>query len=179
MNWTNDMVKKTDTLRTERLTLRGIDETDTAEIVHLRAEPSVFRFFKSPHQITPAEHINWYSQKYLYDDSRFDWICIENASGKKIGVFGLVKDEDTAEVNYLLAKESQHNGYAAEAVTELMRYAADHWHCSRIIAEIHEDNQPSIGLAERLGFRLISYHKPFAIYEIEVEQSDSDQNRRE
>ena len=170
------MAKEIKTLRTERLLLRGIDETDAGLIIQLRADPAVFRYFRSPHRITLEEHLDWYFNKYLDDSSRVDWVCIEKASGKRIGVFGLCKEADSAEVNYLLAKESQHKGYAAEAIRALMRYAAEDWRCVRLTAEIHEENGPSVRLAERLGFRLLSHKKPFAVYGIEVDQSDSDQN---
>ena len=110
------MARDLDIIQTERLILRGINETDAIKIVEWRSDPEVYRFFKSPHKITVREHVAWYNNSYLPNENRFDWMCIEQSSGKRIGVFGLVRDEDLCEVNYLLASEAQHKGFAAPAV---------------------------------------------------------------
>lgn len=162
------MAQGLDTIETGRLFLRGIDESDAELIVEWRSVPEVYRFFKSPHKITVDEHLDWYRNSYLNNSERFDWICIEKESKKRIGVFGLTREGDKAEVNYLLAPEGQHKGFAAEAVQKLIEYAAENWNSRQVIAEIHRDNKPSLDLAEKLGFNVISEDEPFVIYGITV-----------
>lgn len=128
----------------------------------------VFRFFKTPHKITIEEHLSWYEDSYLHNDKRMDWICREKETKNRIGVFGLSIDGDRAEVNYLLAKESQGKGYATEAVTGLMEYASKELGCQKVTAEIHEENELSILLVERLGFKLTTTKKPFLDFEKEL-----------
>ena len=147
--------------------LRGINETDALEIVEWRSDPEVYRFFKNPHKISVKEHFNWYNSSYVVNQRRFDWMCIEKASGKKIGVFGLGKNDDYCEVNYLLAPEAQHKGYAAESINALIQYAKEKWHVERIVAEIHRDNAPSIALVQRIGFKLVAQKEQFELYAIE------------
>ena len=163
------MALKVETIQTDRLLFRGIDETDVKEIVLWRSDPTVYQYFKSPHKITVEEHINWYNNSYLHNDNRYDWICIEKESFKKIGVFGLTKQNDIAEVNYLLAPEAQHKGFAAEGIMRLVRYAAENLDVNNVIAEIHKDNRPSVAVVQKLGFNKISEDDDFAIYEIEVQ----------
>ncbi len=162
------MEKIIKTIETERLILRGIDESDAECIVKWRSVPEVFRYFLSPHQITLEEHMNWYQNRYLSNEKRFDWMCFEKQTGNRIGVFGLYKDDGAAEINYLLASEAQHKGYATEAVKELMRFASDEWGYKRFIAEIHEENEASVTLAEKLGFRVESCNPPFNVYQLEI-----------
>ena len=162
------MAKDLDIIQTERLILRGINETDAAEIVEWRSDPEVYKFFKAPHKITIKEHFNWYNNSYMSNDSRLDWMCIERMTGKKIGVFGLLKSDEYVEVNYLLAPESRHKGYASEAINGIMHYALEKWNANRIIAEIHKDNEPSIALVKRLGFSKAETDGLFVIYGIEV-----------
>lgn len=157
-------MKIVDQIKTERLLLRGIDETDTEEIVLWRSNPEVYRYFKSPHKITREEHTAWYNSYYLYDMERFDWICIEQKTGTKIGVFGLTKKEQSAEVNYMLSSEAQHKGYATEAIAALIEYANTKWNTERITAEVHRDNSPSIALALKLGFQKNESCGNFYIY---------------
>ncbi len=162
------MAQTVDKIETERLLLRGIDETDADSIVLWRSDPAVYQYFISPHKITIEEHMKWYKGKYLIDESRFDWICIEKGSGRKIGVFGLVKGNGVAEINYLLAPEEQHKGYATEAIKGLIGYARSTWNCNRIKAEIHGDNKSSIALIKKLGFDLESTNTPFYTYMIDL-----------
>ncbi len=160
------MARDLDIIQTGRLTLRGINETDAPEIVKWRSAPEVYRYFKNPHQISLEEHISWYNSSYLMNENRSDWMCIEKISGKKAGVFGLTRTDSEAEVNYLLAPDARHKGYASEAIRALLQYAHNEWNVRRISAEIHKENLPSLALVKRLGFELISAEGDFVIYGI-------------
>lgn len=162
------MVREIDLIETERLWLRGIDASDAGLIVQWRSDPVAYQYFKSPHQISFEEHMNWYKNIYLVSTDRYDWICIEKESGNRIGVVGLYKGEKDVELNYLLSPEGQHKGYAVEAVKGLIDYASKKWNSKKLVAEIHRNNQPSIALVKKLGFNLISQSDPFVIYGIEV-----------
>lgn len=162
------MAQNVDRIATERLFLRGIDETDAESIVLWRSDSEVYKYFKSPHKITVEEHKKWYVEKYLQDDNRFDWVCIEKDSGRKIGVFGLVKGDGVAEVNYLLAPEGQHKGYATEVLVALIKFASDAWYCNQIKAEIHVDNLVSSVLVKKLGFALKITSTPFCTYVMDL-----------
>ena len=161
------MAKDLDVIQTGRLILRGIGEGDAPEIVEWRSDPDAYRFFKSPHKITLREHTDWYRDRYLFNENRFDWMAVERETGRKIGVFGLVRDGGTAEVNYILSPDARHRGYAREAVERLMQYARERWQVERILAEIHRDNKASVALAERLGFTVLSSEGEFIIYVVE------------
>ena len=168
-------LKNVPELHTGRMILREIEEQDASEIVRWRDDPEVYRYFKSPHQITMEEHLNWYQHRYLSNPDRLDWIGVVAEDGRKAGVFGLAMDEDTAEVSYLLEPETQHRGYAAEAVKELLCYAFSQG-IRRVIAEIHRENDASLKLVNRLGFRLLKGEGDFLTYGIEEEKSsDTDQ----
>ena len=162
------MVKKPEMIQTDRLLLRGIDETDAEAIVRWRADPDVYRYFKNPHRITAEEHMSWFRNTYLQDDRRYDWMCLAKEDGRRVGVFGLFRDTDCTEVNYLLAPEEQHKGYAAEAVRALMDYEFRIRGGRRMVAEIHEDNRASSALAKKLGFQQVSADRPFVVYAIDL-----------
>ena len=161
------MAKNVAELESERLILRGITEDDAPEIVEWRSDPEAYKFFRSPHRITMDEHLSWYRNNYLSNNNRFDWICVDKSSGRKIGVFGAVRDGKIAEVNYLLAPYAQHKGYALEAVKMVIEYVRSELHIKRVAAEIHRDNAPSIALAERTGFTLESESGDFLLYSSE------------
>ncbi len=149
----------------DRLTYREISEKDSETLVAWRSDPEVYKYFLSAHKITLEEHLNWYFNRYLQDDDRIDYIACEQTSGEPIGVFGIKKRRDGAEVSYLLKKQSQGKGYAGEAVCWLMETAKATWGIAKAIAEIHLENTPSIRLAERLGFERVAQSGNFLIYE--------------
>lgn len=163
------MAQNVDNMETEHLFLRGINETDTDSIVEWRSDSSVYKYFKYPHKISSEEHLDWYRNIYLSNSSRFDWMCYEKKSHRRVGVFGLIRNGDTAEVNYLLAPEAQHKGFASEAVKSLMQYAVQFWHVKSIVAEIHKSNYASISLIKKLDFKLFSTEEQFEEYRIEVQ----------
>lgn len=162
------MAKEVDTIETDRLILRGINNTDAESIVLWRSNPEVYKYFKSPHRITLEEHLNWYQDRYLENSNRFDWICLNKSTENRLGVFGLIKEKDKAEINYLVSPEGQHKGYALEVIRKLIDYAIKKWNSKQVIAEVHKDNIPSLGLVKKLGFDVVSEDDPFLIYGIEV-----------
>ena len=112
----------------ERLRFTEITEKDAENIVAWRSDPNVYQYFVFAHKITLEEHLKWYNERYLQDDTRVDYIaCLQNTE-EPIGVFGIKKvDGESAEVNYLLKPVAQGKGYAKEAVSWLMEEAARKW----------------------------------------------------
>ncbi len=162
------MIRKRKTIETERLILREISLADVSEIVLWRSNPEVYCYFKEPHKITKKEHVLWYLKKYLFNNNRIDFICLEKESGDKIGVFGVVLNSDSVEVNYLLSPEAQHKGYANEAIKQLISYSKEIWSIDYITAEIHKDNKASISVAKKIGFEEYRSDGDFLIFRIEV-----------
>jgi len=160
------MAKNLEIIETERLLFRGINESDAEIIVKWRSAPDVYKYFKFPHKITIDEHLNWYFNKYLTNENRFDWICIEKNSGQRIGVFGLYKDNEKAEINYLLAPEAQHKGYATEAIMRLIQYSGEVWSIKSVIAEIHKNNRSSVSVVNRADFQFQKISGDFLVYEL-------------
>lgn len=152
----------------DRLVFRGIIEADAPLIVKWRGIPEVYRYFKSPHQITLEEHLKWYFSNYLNDENRVDLMAVEKATGNSIGIFGLIKDGESAEVNYILSPSAKHLGYATEGVNRIMCFACEVWNIKSIYAVIHKDNEPSIILVKRLGFEFQRIDGLFLTYVYEV-----------
>ena len=154
---------------TPRISLRQITEGDTRIIVKLRSEPMHYRFFRSPHQLTPKEHLCWFQEKYLPDPNRVDWIALLDK--KPIGLFGLCRVQDVTdyvEVSYLLDSSAQGQGYASEAVEALLQWAIREWHSKTAFAEIHCENKASTRFAIRMGFQFWKQELPFVFYRREL-----------
>lgn len=147
--------RKVENIVSERLILREISEEDTDDIVEMRSNEDVYRFFCNPHKITKEEHLNWFRNSYVSNPDRIDFIAVIDESGQsscKVGVFGIVREKDITEINYILKEDARGKGYASEAVKAVMDYSVREWNNRNFVAVIHKENIPSIQFIERLGF---------------------------
>lgn len=155
-------------LKTERLTLKNISLENTADIIAWRSDPEIYCYFLSPHPIKAEEHINWFKNRYIYDDNRCDWMAYDEKN-ESVGVFGLRRDSsesNVAEVSYILAPNKKGVGFAREAVISLIEHAKQYWYTKKVIAEIHIDNLASIHFAKNLGMSVTSMNGKFCVFEM-------------
>lgn len=155
-------------MESSRLFFREIEEDDAQFIVDVRSDPEVYRYFVDPHKITLEEHLNWFRNIYPHNDKRTDYIAVDKASGERAGVFGLIKDGDAVEINYLIKKEFQRRGLAKEGVECLLEHASTALGCRTALAEIHEDNVASLSLAHKLGFEETGKKEPILYFEKKI-----------
>lgn len=150
-------------IKTDRLKLREICEADTEKIVAWRSDPEVYKYFRNPHALTEAEHLQWYKNRYIKDNDMISWIaCFEKDS---IGVFQAVRrDKETAEVSYLLDKDYQGKGFAAKAVSAIEKWTYENWDINKLAAEIHIDNERSREFILHMGYKKKSREGNFDIY---------------
>jgi RimJ/RimL family protein N-acetyltransferase len=71
------------------------------------------------------------------------------------GYHGAPDDDGMVEIGYTVAPPFRRRGYALEAARGLIRHAFSHEGITRVRASIRPDNEPSLGLAGKLGFRRV------------------------
>jgi len=161
------MLKKNDSFESERLVFRGINEMDVDLLVRWRSDMDLIRFFRNPEPITLQSHTEWYSNMYLMNDSRFDFILCEKSSMQKIGTVGVSvidKDKRSCEISYMIAERGfQRKGFAQEAVTTMIALMRENGF-TKFYADIHQHNHASISMIEKLGFVLSSQRDGFSMY---------------
>lgn len=140
-------------IKTERLFLRQIDQTDAEDIVSLRSDESVYRYFLNPIKLTVDDHNRWYKTSYIKDSYRIDWVAVDDNSGDFIGVYGAKKIcDNTAEVSYITKQDKKGKGYATEAINEILKWCIRRWKTKFAVVVIHIDNTASIDFAKSMGF---------------------------
>jgi RimJ/RimL family protein N-acetyltransferase len=94
---------------------------------------------------------------------------VEKTSGRyigDIGFFNLRRELEPSlqgmlEMGWVIAADAQGNGYASEAVAGACRWGEQHGGGRRMVCIISPDNQPSLRVAEKAGFRVwlqTTYH---------------------
>ena len=154
-------------IKTERLTLRKIEESDSDVILLLRSDKSINKFITRPEKrrtknISDAiKHI-----KKLNADTKNNksiaWAITLNKNPKIIGticLWNFSKDYKTAEVGYDLNPNFQKKGIMSEALNSVVNFGFIELYIDRIEAFTHIQNENSKKLLVKNGFSIIEYRK--------------------
>ena len=142
-------------LETERLVLRGWRDEDLDGWAALCADDEVMRSLGRPGGLSREDA--WREMAFLaghWELKGFGhWALEERASGELVGRAGLLEPEGWPglEVGWMMARPRWGRGYAGEAATAAMRWAAAELGARRVISLIADDNARSQRVAEKLG----------------------------
>jgi RimJ/RimL family protein N-acetyltransferase len=144
-------------IETERLRIRVLELKDKESFHAYRNMPEVYVYQTwGPSTIADAEG---FIKKNLatIPNTANTWlqlaICLQDDT--LIGDMGIhfLEDDAQVEIGYTLSPDHQGQGYAFEAVKTIMNYLFLTLKKHRITASVDPDNQKSINLLMKLGFR--------------------------
>lgn len=153
----NDGMGKFKNLFTERCLIRKLERKDITALFSYRSLPEVYKYQSwQPKTLADAEA---FVEKNLLsiENTPDTWlqlaICLRD--GSMIGDIGIhfLEDNDQVELGYTLSPEYQGKGYAIESIRALIDHIFADLHKHRIEASVDPENERSIVLLERLGFR--------------------------
>ncbi len=143
-------------IETGRLLLRNTQPEDVSALVSMWTDPAVTQFMGGP------KDAEWLRQTFTQDADQPDpatydqWPVIEKLTGRLIGYCGLldkdVEGRQEVELVYALVPAAWGKGYATEIALALREHASGVMGLRRLIALIEPQNEPSIRVAERVGF---------------------------
>lgn len=165
-------------LETPRLLLRELETDDLDVLAALLGDPRVMRFWPRP--LTRGEAAEWIArqrQRYAQDGFGY-WLALERESGRAIGQAGLMECPLDGRVElglgYIIAREQWRRGFATEAAAACLAHGQAVLR-RRPIALIRPHNQPSIGVALKLGLRpgrtTLWAELPHVVYELPADAS--------
>ena len=145
-------------LETDRLTLRHLHAEDAAFILRLLNDPGWLRFIGDRGVRTLAD-----ARKYIvegpiamYARCGFGLYLTERtADAAPLGMCGLIKRDSLPDVDigFAFLPEFSGQGYAQEAAEAVMVYGKNMIGLKRIVGITSHDNERSIKLLEKIGFR--------------------------
>jgi RimJ/RimL family protein N-acetyltransferase len=97
------------------------------------------------------------------------WLITLADTGAVIGVAtwkGGPDADGVADIGYAVAGVVRGNGYAGEAVRELVAFWLGQPGCRALTARVHESNTPSRRLLERIGFVIEAVEHPWLTYQL-------------
>lgn len=151
--------------KTDRLLIRESDAADFTGIYSLYQESGMADFMEG--MSGAAEMERYLFMQYIKHHYPFYgygmWSIIEQETGRLIGRAGLENKEyhgeDVVAIGYMIGTEYQRKGYAAEAVQAICSYAFLELEISQLFAFINSENERSIKLIGKMGFRKIGVEK--------------------
>ena len=143
-------------LETERLVLRPMRVTDTADMFAYAHDPAVTQYLLWRPHPDPA-----YTRSYLeYIAGRYrigtcyDWAVVCREDGHMIGTCGFAGIDcahNVGEIGYVINPAYRGRGYAAEAVTRVLKFGFDVLGLHRVEARYILGNDASRRVMEKTG----------------------------
>ncbi|MDG0820766.1 GNAT family N-acetyltransferase [Staphylococcus equorum] len=156
---------------TQRLIIRPLEENDYETWLRgfVNRKPSQFKYDKG--QVDMSESTEpWFAALIVRQQQAIeaDDLYIFGVFDKEMNHLGMLDIKNLsrdnfqwAEIGYFIHNQYWNQGFAYEAVTELVKQARDTLHFHRLEAHINIDNVPSIGLIEKVGFQFECVRKGF------------------
>lgn len=146
--------------RTERLTLRPVSKDDFEALWQIRRQESVGRWMGAT-----SQEFDEFAE-FIGNDERMGKTLVIERDGVLIGDLMLAPEDPwaqvevvdqakgtQAEIGWCIDPAIEGNGYATEAVRELVRICFEELGFRRLVALCFAANEPSWRLMERLGMR--------------------------
>ncbi|MBC8063420.1 MAG: GNAT family N-acetyltransferase [Chlorobia bacterium] len=146
-------------LLTDRLKLRAFRMADLPDLHAIDSDPAV-TYFRGIEPMTQEESEAWVrrAQKGTPKAGRkhFSW-CIRRRQDDAFVGFTLLRstrlEYQEWEVGYCLAQAQWGQGYATEATRGTLEFAYRQLSAHRVVANVYPQNEPSLKLLRKLGFR--------------------------
>ncbi|MEO5642958.1 MAG: GNAT family N-acetyltransferase [Bacteroidia bacterium] len=156
-------------VKTERLTLRQLRETDKHEMFAMRSNPELMRFVPRPMAQNPEEAAATIAtqNELLSKKEMINWGITFTGEDKLIGMVGFFRmqpDHHRAEIGYMLEKEYHGKKIMEEAIHAAVKYGFEKMNLHSMEAVISPDNIASYKLIEKCGFVKEAHFKDKEFY---------------
>jgi len=153
-------------LHTERLRLSPVSRRDAVNMYQGLQASALYRFIPGE----PPKSLEALANRYgslesgLSPDGRehwVNWLAHDASFGSPLGFVQAtvpIEDNSICTVAYVFFEEFWGQGYAREALKEMIRHLAVTARCHSFKALIDSRNLRSIGVVESLGFSLVATH---------------------
>lgn len=158
------MQRDVQTLLTERLRLRQLQENDAAFILLLLNDPDFLKFIgdRGVRNQTDAKSYLQNGPIKSYRENGHGLLLVERRSdGVPMGICGLVRRDglEAPDLGFALMPEYRVSGFAYEASKAVLDHAFNDLGITRALAVVSPGNASSIRLLERLGMNPVGHIK--------------------
>lgn len=145
-------------LETSRLVIREMDMSDLDFVAEKLGDAEVMRYW--PRRLDREESLTWLKlQLERYERDGFGyWLAEEKEPSRPVGQIGLMKVEidgvEEVGLGYMVHRPYWRMGFAYEGAAGVLDHAFNVLDCSRVVCPVQAGNEPSFGVAEKLGLEM-------------------------
>jgi [ribosomal protein S5]-alanine N-acetyltransferase len=145
-------------LETERLILRRLSFDDAPFIINLVNQPSFLRYIGDKNVRNTGDAIRYLKTGPIASYEQFGfglYLVTLKENGAPVGMCGLLKREtlSDADIGFAFLPEYWSQGLAFESAAAVLRQGEKTWGLKRILAITSPDNDASMRLLQKLGFK--------------------------
>lgn len=139
-------------LKNQRIILRELQDADIPQLIEISFYDGI-----PAKDLLDAQIMNGTIKSDYMNGNSIHWIITSVSNGEVIGTCGFYRGFRTniGEVGYVLKKAHQGKGYMAEALSMMLDFGWKELELKTITAMTSEDNQPSINVLRKAGFKEI------------------------
>lgn len=147
-------------LKTDRLILRAVNQTDVNEVLFLRSDPVVNKFIKRNHPKDSTDALAFIQRirNDVKNKIAFYWAITVTPNEKMVGaicLWNIAYAKNYAEVGYDLHPDYQGQGIMSEAMEQVLTFGFEQLKFKTIEAFTHRKNDKSSAMLKRNGFVLL------------------------
>lgn len=149
-----DFIEVKPVLTTKNLTLRTLKPEDLCSLKEWMPDPQMYQYFgKGPGKNDKNPHLLFEKPEPKTKSFHFGIIC--NRDQKAIGELWvyLIENDRMAKIAYRIARSHQGNGYAAEALSEVVTFCFTKTELKRLWTDVDVRNIASVKTLEKCGFQ--------------------------
>ncbi len=145
-------------IETARLALHEFKDDDAAFVLRLVNEPSFLRYIGDRGVRTLEDARRYIADGPVAGYARYGYGLLRVArksDGTTVGMCGILRRDalPDPDIGFSLLPEYWSQGYALESAEAVMKHARESLRLGRILAITSKDNEPSMRLLGKLGFR--------------------------
>jgi RimJ/RimL family protein N-acetyltransferase len=130
--------------------LRRATMDDALDVLAWRNDPLAVAMSKTPGAIGQETHLAWFARAIRNEDRV---LLVAMGADQKLGMVRFDRTGEAWLVSITIAPEQRGKGFSVGILQQAITwFRADHGH-QTLLAEIKEDNAPSLKLFERCGFK--------------------------
>lgn len=147
-----------DILQTERCLIRETTPEDVEDFFRIYSDPAITKYMENlyPEIEQEKQYIREYIEKFYTFYEFGVWTVIEKESGSVIGRAGFACREgyEEPELGFIIGVPWQRRGYAKEVCGAILNYGWERLGFTQVQAMVEPENEASLHLCEKLGFRV-------------------------
>ncbi len=157
-------------IHTERLILRRITNDDAESVFNIRSDERTMRFLDRKRMESHDEALQLIKrmEDSFLEKSGIAWGITTGGNNILIGTIGywrMEKEHYRAEIGYLLHPDHWRKGIMTEAMKAVVDFGFGKMNLHSIEANVNPENEPSIKLLERAGFKKEAHFKENYFYD--------------